>query len=349
MGVPLDSARIQSYSPVFLDRMGQPVHRLRTKNNMRRISFVVPAKDEQHTLSDLVDGILASTDSLSETVATEIIFVDDGSTDDTWSVMQALVERHPRVVRAFRMRRNFGKAAGLEVGFEAATGDIVFTMDADLQDDPKEIGRFLEKIDSGYDLVSGWKQKRNDPLSKTLPSKVFNAVTSRISGVKLHDFNCGFKAYRREVLKNVRIYGELHRYIPVLAQDLGFRVGEIPVTHHARTHGVSKYGMERYVRGFLDLITILAITRYLQRPSHLLGGSGVVVGLAGLVILVMLSVQWLLGQAIDARPLFFLGLLLVTLSIQLISVGILAELFVRSSSNPRKTKGVIAERIGDTP
>lgn len=328
-----------------LARIGPIIHGLRTNNHMRRISFVVPAKDEEHTLSDLVDGILASTGSLPKVGGTEIIFIDDGSTDDTWSVMQSLVECHPQVVRAFRMRRNFGKAAALEVGFEAASGDIVFTMDADLQDDPREIGRFLEKIDSGYDMVSGWKQKRNDPLSKTLPSKVFNAVTSRISGVKLHDFNCGFKAYRREVLQNVRIYGELHRYIPVLAQDLGFRVGEITVTHHARTHGVSKYGMERYVRGFLDLITILAITRYLQRPSHLLGGLGVAVGLFGSVILVLLSVQWLFGQPIDARPLFFLGLLLVTLSIQLISVGILAELLVRASS-PRKAKGIVAERIG---
>lgn len=313
---------------------------------MRRISFVVPAKDEEHTLRPLVDGILAATAELPDVDGVEIIFIDDGSDDGTWEVLGSLAAEHPGVVKGFRQRRNFGKAAALEVGFEAATGDVVFTMDADLQDDPKEIPRFLEKLDEGCDLVSGWKQKRNDPLSKTLPSKVFNAVTSAISGVKLHDFNCGFKAYRREVLQSVRIYGELHRYIPVLAHDLGFRVGEIPVTHHARTHGVSKYGMERYVRGFLDLITILAITRYLQRPSHLLGGSGVAVGLVGFVILGALSVQWLFGQPIDARPLFFLGMLLVTLSIQLISVGILAELFVRSTSSPRGAKGVVAERVG---
>lgn len=311
---------------------------------MRRISFVVPAKDEQHTLAALVQGILDSTTAMEDVEAAEIVFVDDGSVDDTWQVMEGLAKQHPGVVRALRLRRNFGKAAALEAGFEAATGDVVFTMDADLQDDPKEIARFLGKLDSGFDLVSGWKRKRNDPLSKTLPSRLFNAVTSRISGVKLHDFNCGFKAYRQEVIRNVRVYGELHRYIPVLAQDLGFRVGEIEVEHHPRLHGVTKYGIERYVRGLLDLITVLAITRYLHRPSHLFGGLGIVSGLAGFSILLGLSVQWLLGQPIDARPLFFLGLLLVTLSIQLVSVGLLAELVLRTSS-PRGSTGLIAERI----
>lgn len=313
---------------------------------MRRVSFVVPAKDEERTLRALVEGILASVGNLQGIDAVEIVFVDDGSVDGTWAVMRDLVERHPGVVRALRLRRNFGKAAALDVGFDAATGDVVFTMDADLQDDPKEIGRFIEKLDDGCDLVSGWKQKRNDPISKTLPSKLFNAVTSRMSGVKLRDFNCGFKAYRREVIQDVRVYGELHRYIPVLAQDMGFRVGEVAVEHHPRRHGVTKYGIERYARGFLDLITVLAITRYLQRPSHLLGGAGMVVGLLGFVILSVLSIQWLLGQPIDARPLFFLGLLLVTLSIQLISVGILAELLVRSASSPRGAKGGVAEQIG---
>ena len=312
---------------------------------MRRISFVVPAKDEEHTLQPLVDGILAATAGLPGVGGVEIIFIDDGSDDGTWGVMRSLAAEHPGVVRAFRQRRNFGKAAALEVGFEAATGDVVFTMDADLQDDPKEIPRFLEKLDEGCDLVSGWKQKRNDPLSKTLPSKVFNAVTSAISGVKLHDFNCGFKAYRREVIENVRVYGELHRYIPVLAQDLGFRIGEIAVEHHPRRHGVTKYGIERYVRGFLDLITVLAITRYLQRPSHLFGGLGIAAGVVGFLILAGLTVQWFLGAAIGARPLFFLGLLLMILSVQMISIGVIAELLVRIK-RPREPARTVVEVIG---
>lgn len=312
---------------------------------MRRISFVVPAKDEEQTLSPLVDGILAATADLPDVDGVEIIFIDDGSDDNTWEVLQSLAAGHPGVVRAFRQRRNFGKAAALEVGFEAATGDVVFTMDADLQDDPKEIPRFLEKLDEDCDLVSGWKQKRNDPLSKTLPSKVFNAVTSAISGVRLHDFNCGFKAYRREVIENVRVYGELHRYIPVLAQDLGFRIGEIAVEHHPRRHGVTKYGIERYVRGFLDLITVLAITRYLQRPSHLFGGLGIVAGIAGFFILAGLTIQWFLGTPIEGRPLFFLGLLLMILSVQMISIGVVAELLVRVK-RPRESGRTVVEAVG---
>lgn len=309
---------------------------------MRSISFVVPAKDEQDTLSLLVDGILAATAELPVAGGIEIILIDDGSIDGTWVAMQDLAARHPGIVRAIRLRRNFGKAAALGVGFKAASGDVVYTMDADLQDDPKEIARFLDKLDSGYDLVSGWKKRRNDPLSKTLPSKLFNAVTSRLSGVKLQDFNCGFKAYRREVIENVRVYGELHRYIPVLAQDLGFRIGEIAVEHHPRRHGVTKYGVERYVRGMLDLITVLAITRFLQRPSHMFGGIGILFGAAGVMILAGLTLQWFLGAQIGGRPLFFLGLLLTILSVQMISIGVVAELIIRIA-NPREQAGIIAE------
>lgn len=301
---------------------------------MRRISIVIPAKDEDETLGVLSEQIFAAVDALSEPTECEIIFIDDGSVDSSWIVMQNLARAHPDQIRALKMRRNFGKAAALEVGFAAATGEIIFTMDADLQDDPKEIARFLTKLDEGYDLVSGWKERRNDPLSKTLPSKVFNAVTSSMTGVKLKDFNCGFKAYRREVIENVRIYGELHRYIPVLAQDQGFRIGQISVTHHPRRHGVSKYGLERYVRGFLDLITVLATTRYLQRPGHMFGGVGVLSGVAGVGILFFLSVLWLFGDPIDGRPLFFLGLLLVILSVQLISFGLVGELQIRLSQRP---------------
>lgn len=227
----------------------------------RRLSIVVPVKDEQDTLARLAEGIFeAARESRAKSI--EIIFVDDGSRDNSWNVMRELAERYPGQVRALRLRRNFGKSVALEAGFRISTGDVIFTMDADLQDDPKEIPRFLAAIDGGLDLVSGWKRKRNDPLSKTLPSRLFNRTTAWMTGVPLHDFNCGFKAYRREVIEQLRIYGELHRYIPVFANDAGFRIGEIEVEHHPRRHGVTKYGIERYVRGFLDLITILATTRY---------------------------------------------------------------------------------------
>jgi glycosyltransferase involved in cell wall biosynthesis len=309
----------------------------------RRVSIVVPVKDEEDTLTLLVDGIGAAFATLDESV--EIVFVDDGSRDRSWPVMRELTDKHPGMVRALKLRRNFGKAIALEAGFRVAAGDIIVTMDADLQDDPKEIVRFLEKLDDGYDLVSGWKEKRHDPLSKTLPSRLFNAVTAWISGVKLRDFNCGFKAYRREVIDQLRIYGELHRYIPVLAHDAGFRIGEIPVEHHPRRHGVSKYGFERYVRGFLDLLTILATTRYLQRPGHLFGGLGVAFGAAGVAILGYLSVLWVLGMGpIGNRPLFFLGFLLIVVSVQMISLGVVAELLIRVS-NPRSISGLIVSDV----
>lgn len=265
--------------------------------------------------------------------------------------MQSLASDDSGRVKAIRLRRNFGKAAALSIGFRACTGDIVFTMDADLQDDPSEIPRFIEKLDDGYDVVSGWKENRKDPISKTLPSKLFNKATAVLSGISLRDFNCGFKAYRREVLEGIRLYGELHRYIPVLASDLGFKIGEIPVKHHARQHGVSKYGWERYARGLLDLLTVLATTRYLQKPGHLFGGIGLASGLIGGGILFYLTMLWFLGVGpIGTRPLFFLGILLVILSIQMISLGLVAELLTRhlepragQSLERERTDGVGAE------
>lgn len=305
-----------------------------------RVSVVIPVKDEEATLRQLVDGILAA----CREHEVEVVFVDDGSRDGSWGVMKALADEHPGIVRALRLRRNFGKAVALDAGFRAANGDIIFTMDADLQDEPREIPRFLEALDSGYDLVSGWKARRHDPLSKTLPSKVFNRITAWISGISLHDFNCGFKAYRREIIEHLQLYGELHRYIPVLAHDAGFKVGEIEVEHHPRRHGKSKYGFERYVRGFLDLVTILATTRYLQRPGHMFGGVGVVFGLLGGAILTYLVVLWFLGQGIGARPLLQFGVLLLMLSVQMISLGIIAELLIRIS-NPRDVTSLIVADV----
>src|SRR5690242_18444613 len=315
----------------------------------RRISVVVPVKDEQESLAPLVDAIrnIFVAQGMSDRV--ELILIDDGSRDDTWNLMQALVEQPFGYVRALRLRRNFGKAIALEAGFRVASGDIIITMDADLQDDPKEIPRFLEALDNGLDLVSGWKRRRQDPLSKTLPSWLFNRATAWVTGVRLHDFNCGYKAYRREVTERLRLYGELHRYIPVLAHDAGFRVGEIEVEHHPRRYGVTKYGIERYVPGFLDLITVMATTRYLQRPGHLFGSVGLIFGAAGILILGYLSTLWVLGLGpIGTRPLFFLGLLMVIFSIQMISLGVVAELLIRLTS-PRDVESVVAADISQKP
>ncbi len=316
---------------------------------MPLISFVIPAKDEAETLKTLYQKIAAVTEPI-EDHDYEVILVDDGSNDKTWEVMESLAADHPDHVIALRLRRNFGKAFALATGFQASHGDIIITMDADLQDDPAEIPRLLAKLDEGYDLVSGWKQNRKDPLSKTLPSRLFNKITAWLSGVPLHDFNCGFKAYRREVLQSLKLYGELHRYVPVLAHDLGFRIGEIPVKHHPRKHGVSKYGWERYARGFLDLLTVLATTRYRHKPGHLFGGLGIASGLLGGAILAYLAALWFAGvRPIGTRPLFFVGILLVILSIQLISVGLLAELITHHASKKPPEFAILDRTGGDNP
>ncbi|MEM8734929.1 MAG: glycosyltransferase family 2 protein [Planctomycetota bacterium] len=229
------------------------------------LSFVIPVMNEEETLQELVDGIHQN---VPEGLTAEIIFIDDGSTDSSWDVIQALADLHPGQVTGIRFRANRGKAAGLQTGFDAARGEIVFTMDADLQDDPEEIPRFLAKLEEGYDLVSGWKQVRHDPWHKVFPSRVFNKMLSYFSGVSLHDHNCGFKCYRRMVVKNVQLFGELHRMVPSLAGIHGFRVSEISVTHHPRKHGVSKYGIERFIRGFSDMLTVGFLRVYRERPAH---------------------------------------------------------------------------------
>ena len=229
-----------------------------------KISFVIPAMNEEDSLVELVRQIAENVG----TASFEIILIDDGSTDDTWMVIQALADLHNDHVHGIRFRSNRGKAAGLQVGFDVARGDIIFTMDADLQDDPKEIPRFLEKLNEGYDLVSGWKAVRHDPWHKVLPSRVFNRMLSHFSKVKLHDHNCGFKCYRREVAKSIQLFGELHRMVPSLAGMQGFKVTEIVVQHHARQFGVSKYGVERFIRGFSDMLTMGFLRVYRERPSH---------------------------------------------------------------------------------
>ena len=230
------------------------------------LSVVIPAKDEEESLPLVVARIIAACAAGGHSLR-DIVLVDDGSSDGTWKVMSKLALENT-VVQAIRLRRNFGKATALMVGIGACGGDVIITMDADLQDDPDEISRFLATLDQGYDLVSGWKKERHDPLSKTLPSRLFNKVTARISGVGLNDFNCGFKAYRREIFDSIELYGELHRYVPVLANALGYRIAEIPVRHHPRRFGSSKYGVARYLRGFLDLLTVILITRFAYRPGQ---------------------------------------------------------------------------------
>lgn len=317
-----------------------------TQSKSLQLSFVIPVKNEDQTLETLFQGINDSLLATDKNIRFEIIFIDDGSTDNSWQEMSRLTEQHPDIIKAIKLRRNFGKAYALSCGFNQSEGDIIFTMDADLQDDPGEISKFLDKIAEGFDVVSGWKNNRQDPLSKTLPSKLFNKMTAKITGIALHDFNCGFKAYKKEVLEDIKIYGELHRYIPVLAHELGFISAEVSVKHNKREFGESKYGWERYTRGLVDLLTVLATTRYLKKPGHLFGGLGVLSGLLGTLILAYLGVLWVIDDApIGTRPLFSVGILLEILSIQMISLGVLAELITRhSDSGP--SDSTIADKRG---
>jgi dolichol-phosphate mannosyltransferase len=287
------------------------------------ISVVVPVHDEERTVALLYDELRSALEPLGR--PWEAIFVDDGSADGTFGALTRLHSAAENV-RVVRLRRNFGKAAALVAGFDQARGDVVVTIDGDLQDDPAEIPRLLAKLDEGFDLVSGWKTRRRDRLSRRLLSRLFNAVTSRFSGLRLHDMNCGLKAYRAEVVHGLRLYGELHRFIPVLAHYRGFRIAELPVNHRPREHGRSRYGIERYVRGFLDLLTISFIGRYRHRPLHLFGGVGLVLMTTGIGILVYLTVDKVLGHAIGGRPLLTLGVLLVVVGMQFFSLGLISEM-----------------------
>ncbi|MBZ0158649.1 glycosyltransferase family 2 protein [Candidatus Methylomirabilis sp.] len=293
------------------------------------ISVVIPLYNEAESLHELHAALAAAL--LPYADRCEMIFVDDGSTDGSFDVLKSLREGDKRL-KVVRLRSNQGKAVALAAGFREAQGEIIVTLDADLQDDPKEIPRFLQKLEEGYGLVSGWKATRRDPWSRRFLSTLFNCVTSRLTGVQLHDFNCGFKAYRRSVIQELKLYGELHRFIPALASWRGFRIGEMEVAHRSRKYGRSKYGSERIPKGFFDLLTVLMLTRYTTRPLHLFGVLGVFTGIAGLAIIAYLSVGWLFGQWIGPRPLFILGTLMVIAGIQLVSFGLLAEMIVYGSN-----------------
>ena len=298
------------------------------------ISVVIPVHDEERSVALLYDEL--STAFAGDSRTWEAVFVDDGSSDGTFAALTRLHGANDNV-RVVRLRRNFGKAAALDAGFGEATGDVVVTIDGDLQDDPSEIPRLLAKLDEGYDLVSGWKTKRRDPLTRRIPSRIFNTVAGKVSGVHLHDLNCGLKAYRAEVVEGMQLYGELHRYIPVLAHYRGYRVTELPVNHREREHGRSNYGVERYVRGFLDLLTVTFMGRYRHRPLHLFGGLGLLAGTMGFAILVYLTIVKLTGHAIGQRPLLTLGVLLIVVGIQLLSLGLLSELI--TSHHEERTGG----------
>lgn len=300
--------------------------------NSCSISVVIPAFNEAESIPELLDRIHQSINGMGRTY--EVWVIDDGSDDGTYAAAAAVAQKRPEV-HAVEFTRNHGKAAALQAGFDASCGEIIITMDADLQDDPAEIPALVAKIEQGWDLVSGWKQDRKDSLVKNQTSKIFNWVVSRSVGLRLHDFNCGLKAYRREVVESLKIYGELHRFVPALAYREGFRVAEIPVRHHKRTFGVTKYGPARFLNGFLDLMTLLFLSGRATSPLHLFGRIGIATFAVGAAIDLYFLVLWLAGNGLRLRPLLLLGVVLVLLSVQFISLGLIAELVV-AGHNPEQ-------------
>jgi glycosyltransferase involved in cell wall biosynthesis len=328
--------------------MGSQQENSQSKNVSPRpgISIVLPLFNECGSLATLYDELCATSASLREPC--EFVFVDDGSTDASWAIVTELVARDERVI-GIRFRRNVGKAAALAEGFAAARGGLVITMDADLQDDPREIPRLIGRLQEGFDVVSGWKRLRNDPWHKVGPSRVFNWMVGSVTGLKLHDHNCGLKCYRADVVREIRLYGEMHRFITVLAHARGFRVTEIEVNHRPRLHGCSKYGIRRFINGILDLMTVRFVTVYGQRPAHLLGAIGLFLFAAGMVGLAYLGVLWVLGyRPIGNRPLLFYSVAGMLLGFQSLSFGILAELLTWKLFEKGDVTSPVSERIGSS-
>lgn len=314
------------------------------------ISIVIPVFNEQDSLVALHGELMNVAQSANLTM--EIIFVDDGSSDGSWNVIRELADRHPDV-HGIRFRRNFGKAAALSAGFGAARGDVILTLDADLQDDPAEIPNFLNKLNEGYDVVSGWKKKRLDPWHKTWPSLVFNGMVSWLTGVSLHDHNCGMKCYRAEVFREIRLYGELHRFIPVLAAARGFKVAELAINHRERKFGYSKYGVRRFIKGFLDLLTVKFLTGFGQRPQHMLGSVGLFSFLAGNLGMLYLAVTWFLRlynqdwfPELHKRPLLIYSVASMLMGAQLMSIGFLAELITAYLAKDQESYSVKERTLG---
>lgn len=316
------------------------------------ISIVIPLFNEDESLTELHDWI--DRVMQANNFSYEIVFVDDGSKDTSWNVIESLVTKNT-AVRGIKFRRNYGKSAALNVGFEAARGNVIITMDADLQDSPEEIpGLYKMIIQDGYDLVSGWKEKRYDPITKTIPTKLFNAATRKMSGIKLHDFNCGLKAYRCDVVKSIEVYGEMHRYIPVIAKRAGFtKIGEKSVSHQARKYGTTKFGFERFVNGFLDLLSISFVTKFGKRPMHFFGLNGTlmfVLGFGGFAYLII-NKLWVvyLNHSVAARvtesPWFYISLVAMVIGTQLFLAGFIAELLARNS--PDRNTYLIEKKVGE--
>lgn len=298
------------------------------------ISVVIPVLDEEENLLPLYEGLSRTLDEIGKRY--EIVFVDDGSVDGSFGIVKSIYEGDPVHIRVIQFRRNFGKTAALAAGFKEAQGQLIITMDADLQDDPEEIPKLLTKLEEGYDLVVAWRRERRDPLSKRLPSRIFNLVVSLLTGLRLHDVNCGFKVLRREVADSLKLYGELHRFIPVLAHWRGHKVGELEVVHQPRRHGRSKYGLERFGRGFIDFLVVLFLTYYLKHPLQLFGAIGGTLSLFGFVICSYLTVLWFRGEGIGSRPLLFAGILAMIVGVQVASIGFLGEMIRNLSYRPEE-------------
>lgn len=310
------------------------------------LSIVIPLLNEDESLPELTEWI--DSVCVKHSITYELIFIDDGSTDRSWEVIKELKTRFSSI-RAKRFRRNYGKSGALNVGFDMAQGRVVITMDADLQDSPDEIPELIAMIEvEGYDLVSGWKQKRYDPISKTIPTKLFNWATTKVSGIHLHDFNCGLKAYRKEVIKSIEVYGEMHRYIPVIAKAAGFvKIGEKVVEHRARKFGVSKFGLERFINGFLDLLSISFVSKFGKRPMHLFGTLGTLMFVIGFGFFLYLGIDKLFfdksAKLLASRTEFFVALAAMLMGVQMFLAGFLAELIARNS--PDRNNYLISESI----
>ncbi|MDQ7817913.1 MAG: glycosyltransferase [Melioribacteraceae bacterium] len=308
--------------------------REKTKLTFKKISIVVPLFNEEESLRPFYAELKKAIKSF--TCDCEIVFVDDGSTDKSLAIIKEFA-RTDNKIKYLSFRANYGKSAALQMGFRHASGDAIITMDADLQDDPSEIINLLRKLEEGFDLVSGWKKKRYDPFIKKISSKFFNFVTRVLTRIKIHDFNCGLKAYRKDVVQAINVYGELHRYIPVLAKWKGFTISEVVVNHHPRRYGKTKFGISRFFKGFIDLITVIFTTRYITRPMHLFGFFGLIAAFAGFLISLYLTYEkFILGTGINNRPIFFLGILLIIVGIQFFAIGLIGELIVHSNQDEKE-------------
>jgi glycosyltransferase involved in cell wall biosynthesis len=311
------------------------------------VSVVVPVLNEREALPQLLQELGQACSALGRSF--EVIVVDDGSTDRSFELVEELAAERPWL-RGVKLRRNFGKSSALATGFAEADGEVIVTIDGDGQDDPSDIPALLRTLDDGADLVSGWKRNRQDSATRRWASHRFNTITSRSSGLAMHDMNCGLKAYRGECARALEIYGEMHRFIPVLAAQQGWRVTEIPVNHRARPHGKSKFGSERYLRGALDLLTVLFIGRYQYRPLHLFGGIGFILVLIGVGVSLYLTILKIGGEAIGQRPLLFLGVLLIVVGFQFLTLGLLGQMLVlvrRERTSPSREGGQVERTVGE--